>query len=208
MQFIEQDKIIKKYLKYICLVAIFSLIIILVLAGIYYYFTTFRNRELYPNTSPNIDQDRLESLNFKEIRYQGTSAFYVPERWVLLDKNLNSYGDVLNGSLAYLRAYPNSFGILSDSVCRELTSQANERFKSERLYLSSNLINSKISKQKNYSGCLMEFDSIIAGKEFRIKQFYVFQKYNIYQVFIQTRKDLASENEVSNVVLDSISLSN
>lgn len=193
-------------MKSVFLLVFLLLILILTLGGLYYYFAVFRKRDLFPDIDPNINVERLESMNFKKISYQGESSFYVPNKWVLLDKNTNSYGDVLSGSLAYLKAYPNSLGILSDQVCKELSVQISKKFKNEGLYTSSDLISSGIYKQKNYSGCLLEYDSLIAEKEYRVRQFYVFQKYNIYQLFIQTRKHMDSEQEISNVILDSISL--
>lgn len=187
-------------------VSVILIIILMILAGAsYYYIKIYRNREIFPKVNPQIDDSNLESLGFQKISSEDRKySYYIPNYWTKIDQNAATYGDILNGSNSMMASYPNSIGVLNKEVCDNFGDEAYSKLKDNILYSTSTLIDKKITSTKNYSGCFMELEANIGGKDFKLRQFFIFQKNRIYQIFIQTRKDLESENEITKTILDSI----
>lgn len=193
------------FIKIISTIIILLLILIGISSGIYYYFNTFRNREKFPAVNAKVDDQKFLDLNFKKIISDDQKySYFIPNYWAQLDNNINVYGDILNGSNASMYAYPNSIGNLTSDICKTFSDQAFSKMKENILYSSSNLIESKIENTKNYSGCLMNLEVTITGKNLKVKEFYIFLKNRIYQIHIQTRKEISSEDSISNAILDSV----
>ena len=87
--------------------------------GVYYYLRVYRNRETFPVVKNQVDEDNLKKSGFKEINsIEGKGSIFVRDYWAPIDVDLNVYGDVLNGSNAYILSYPNSVGQIDKNTCK------------------------------------------------------------------------------------------
>jgi hypothetical protein len=180
-------------------------VLLLLLGCVYLYFGVYQKRNQFPDIKSTVDRSILESAGYRNIEVEDNSySFFVPVRWTLIDKEINVYGDLLTGSNAYMKRYPNSLGKLTSDVCNQVAKESVEVFRDKPLYTNFSLEQSFITKINDFEGCRVDFKTTIAANEFRISQFYAFRKENIYTLFVQYPEKLSLEKENADVILGSI----
>jgi hypothetical protein len=193
-------------------VAIHYFFVIVLLAVIsftvYYYLFVFRTRELFPNILNEINIERYKEAGFKKVEKNSNDGsqvyFFVPSEWVVIDNALEAYGDVLSGSNAYLRPYPNSLGRLTPVLCDEFGVSVYDALKRTDLYRNTQLIDKSIQKVGNYDACVLNYEVEIDFKKYLIRQVFFFHKYRIYQLFVQLYENLPYRNEIMHLITDSV----
>ncbi len=187
----------------------FVLVIVAVIGfAVYYYLFVFRTRELFPNIPNEVNVERYKEAGFKKIEKTSNEGsqvyFFIPSEWVVIDNSLEVYGDVLSGSNAYLRPYPNSLGRLTPVLCDEFGVSVYDAFKRTYLYRDTQLIDKSIQKVGNYDACVLNYEVEINSRKYFIRQVFVFHKYRVYQLFIQLYENLPSRNEIMHLITDSV----
>ena len=187
------------------------LIIVITSASLYYYLAIYRNRNLFDNPNSSLDTSFYEKNNFKKITMNnsassGLYSYYVPSEWVVIDNDLQVYGDVLTGSNAYMNSYPNSLGVLNSDLCTNFASELDVKFKKNSLYSKSEMTEKGIRKLGNYEVCALDYTVQFNSKPFNIKQVYLFQKNRIYQLFIQISDELSSNKDIMKLISESVEI--
>ncbi|BDQ04646.1 MAG: hypothetical protein KatS3mg084_0164 [Candidatus Dojkabacteria bacterium] len=193
-------------------VAIHYFFVIVLLAVIsftvYYYLFVFRTRELFPNILNEVNIERYKEAGFKKVEKNSNDGsqvyFFVPSEWVVIDNALEAYGDVLSGSNAYLRPYPNSLGRLTPVLCDEFGVSVYDALKRTDLYRNTQLIDKSMQKVGNYDACVLNYEVEIDLKKYLIRQVFFFHKYRIYQLFVQLYENLPYRNEIMHLITDSV----
>ncbi len=195
---------------YLAFIPYFLVIVLLACIGfaVYYYLFVFRTRELFPNIPNEVNIERYKEAGFQKIEktYNAGSQvyFFVPAEWVVIDNALEVYGDVLSGSNAYLRPYPNSLGRLTPMLCDEFSVGVDNAFKRTYLYRNTQLKDRSMQKVGNYDACVLNYEVEINSRKYFIRQVFFFHKYRIYQLFIQLYEHLPSCNEIMHLITDSV----
>lgn len=192
------------------LIAIASLLFVLLIigGGIFYYFRYHVNREVFPTSKSSIIEKEYEDKGFKKVLSDDqTYSYFVPNYWTETDTSLNFHSDILNGSGAYMSAYPNNLGILTNDLCRDFAKESFNQLKKQDLYINTEFVSSEVKKIGDYEGCYSLADYSRAGNDYSISQFYIFKKDRIYQIFIQTPK-LETSQEIASLILNSTRIDN
>lgn len=190
------------------LVLFIFLLILSVLAGsLYFYFQIYLKRNPYPSVSSQIDELRYKDNNFQKVDYEnGNYSYYVPTDWILSDTSLNTYSDILNGSNTYLHTYPNNLGILTPELCKQYSEKIKTEFTDSTIYSSAELKSHDVSTKSNFQGCRLIFEETVNDTTYEIRQFYIFRKDRIYQLFIQIPKNLQTQQDIADLIEASITI--
>lgn len=201
-----QKKIINnQILKKIAVGLILLLFAGLIGFGVYYYVKIYRNRETFPQVITSVDEKSLQESGYKKIESsEGKGTIFVPQYWSQIDSSLNVYGDVLNGSNAYVKSYPNSVGRIDANTCKTFAEKSFNELKTLPTYLNATLSESGLKTLKNVEGCHFVAVASVGQKIYEIQNFYVFSKDRIYQVFVQYPQELQSEKNSAEITLSSL----
>jgi hypothetical protein len=187
---------------------IVTLIFLGILSSIYYYFVVYKSKDNFPKVISTVNKEDLKNNGFQEVKILNNKvSYFVPEYWVVVNESQNVYGDTLNGSYAYINTNENSLGVLTDSVCDQISSQY---INTVDVTLFSELIkkSSEIKTKGDFTGCLTEFSAKMSpsSKEFGITLFYIFRKDLIYTIDITSAANLESESINTETILKSITI--
>lgn len=193
--------------------SLISLALILVVGllgfGVYYYVRVYRNRETFPQVTNSVNEQSLIDSGFKKIESTDKKgSLFVPTYWSSIDSSLNVYGDVLNGSNAYIYSYPNSVGQIDSTTCKAFAEKSFSELKNVSTFVNASLGESGLKKIKNIEGCHLKASAVVGQKTYEIQNFYVFTKNRIYQTYIQYPEELQSEKDSAEITLGSIQVEN
>lgn len=194
-------------ISFIKIIFILFLVLITLIGGLFIYFQIYLQRDKFPKNAFTVSSEEYQKLNYKKIVSTNLeSSFYVPDYWFESDSDLKIYSDTLNGGIAYIRSYPNSLGSLNNDLCKAYSEEAKNDFQKNELYSSAELKNAALKEINGINSCYLEYEVMIANKNFKVNQAYFFRKNNIYQFFIQYQKDLKTQEEIANLIEKSIEI--
>ncbi len=178
--------------------------------SVYYYVKVFRNRETFPRVVNEVNEQSLIDSGYKKVNSNDEKgSIFVPNYWSQIDPALNVFGDVLNGSNAYINSYPNSVCQIDVATCRTFAEKSFNELKSVSTYSGATLMEAGTLKTiNNKTGCFFKAESSVGQNTYEIQNFYVFTKNRIYQTYIQYPKELQSEKDSAEITLRSIQVEN
>ncbi len=200
----------KTYRKTLTISIMAFLVLFVVMAGFgaWYYLERYSRRSPYPAVTSTLDEQSMKDRGYFKLQSDDkTYSFYVPFTWTLIDGSIGQWGDFLNGSNAFMRKYPNSFGIMTESVCQSMGQDSLEKLKDLRTYDNFKFESSNLKTMGDYRGCLTRYSGEIKGKDYHVNQFFVSREKFVYVLFEQHPGELPKDSEISDTMLSSMVLS-
>jgi hypothetical protein len=187
---------------------IILLVLLMLSAGLYYYFAVYAHRERYSKVNSTVSEETYTQNGFKKIAPDGVNYyFFVPQRWSVIDISMNVYGDLLSGSNASMKKYPNTLGKETTELCDRITKEAQDALSKNSVYSNINRGSFAVEKIGDFSGCYAEFSATVARQQFQVKQFYIFREDAVYLQQVQYPDNLTIEKETADLIQRSIIIS-
>jgi hypothetical protein len=174
-------------------------------ASMYFYFSTFRNRLRFPKVNSTVSKTDLDKQGYREITISN-ATYFVPKYWALVDKEMTSYGDLLNGAHAYIDITPNALGVLKPDLCKVISQTSQNKIEANDLFSGVELVNQTKTKKGDYEGCFTEYNVKINTKDYVLAQFTVLRKDSIYILNTVYPEGLQSEIEIRDKIHSSLIL--
>lgn len=188
----------------------FDLIIkVLILLGVIiasagYYFIFFKE-EKFPLAFSNVSASDLQQQDFQQVAvYGGNVSFFVPNKWLLTDKDLMQYTDILNASSAYANVIPNNLGDPDRVICQDLQVAFFDEVKVVQIYKDVKLNSYSKTQKGDWNGCYGELSMKVEDKDYSMRSFFVLREDFIVHLVLTYRTEFTHEAELSQKILESL----